>query len=218
MSISWRRARPRCGPITAASIVSTFSRKDPRPLAVAHLRRGAAERRILLELLGEHAAAVVDDRHLIRQEALHGVGHEVADRVDLINLEPATPDIHKDGSGGFHALFGQQQPVFRLHDHHPRRAHALQLRDGAGKFALHRAQVIRPLHEIGKSELTLVEDFKADALAARQALARKIHPELVNHARGHLHGTASGGDLVRNVLRLQIADDGGGVLVAKARI
>ncbi len=142
----------------------------------------------------------------------------MADRVDLVGLEAAAAHVDEDGGGGLHAVVGEEQAVFGLDDHHARGADPGELADGAGELALQRAQVVGALDEIAEAELALVEDFKANALPARQALGGEIHAELVDALGRDGHGGAAGGNLVRDVLRLQVADDGGGVLVAEARV
>ena len=184
-------------------------------LAVADLGGGGAEGRILLEVLRKDMAVVVDHGDLVGQEALDGIRNEVADRVDLVGLEPAPAEVDEDRGRRLDVLVGQEQPVFRLDDHHPGGAHALELRDRAAQFALDRPQVVRPLHKVAEAELALVEDLEPDAVPARKALGGEIHPELVDLVRGHLHRRAARRNLVRDVLRLEVADDSSRVLVAE---
>jgi len=163
-------------------------------------------------------AAVIDDGDLIDTEALHGVGDEMADGINLIGIKAAAADIYEHGGRGFHALLGEEEPILRLHDHDASGAHTLHLDDGAAELALEGAEVICALHEVGETELALVENLEAHTVSARDTLAGKIHAKLVHLIGGHLHGGAAGGDLVRDVLRLEIADDGGGVLVPHAGV
>ena len=91
-----------------------------------------------------------------------------------------------------------------------------------GQFGLsdfvQRTNYLRALHKVGEAKLALVENLEAHAVATRESLAGEIHAELVNLVSRHRHGGAAGGDLVRDILRLEIADDGRGVLLAHARV
>ena len=163
-------------------------------------------------------AAVVDDGDLIGRKTLHRVGDEMSDGVDLIRFETASAHIDEDGRGGLHSLLGEQQPVFGLNNHHPRGADAVQLHDGASKFALHRAKIVGALDKVGKAKLPLVENLEAHAIAARQTFGCEIHAELVDLVGRHLNRRAASADDVRDVLRLEMADDGRGILFAQAGI
>jgi hypothetical protein len=142
----------------------------------------------------------------------------VTDGVDLVDLKPATADVDEHGGGRLHALIGEEEPILRLYNHHAGGADAVQLRDRAGEFTLHGAQVVGPLHEIGEAKLAFVENLEAHAIAAGQSLAREIHADLVHHVARHLDGGAAGGDLMRNILGLQLADDRCGILLTHARV
>ena len=163
-------------------------------------------------------AAVVHHSDLIGGEALDGVGHEVADGVDLVGLEACAAHVDEHRGGRTDALVGEEESVFRLHDHHPRGADALQLGDGAGEFALDGTEVIGALDEVAEAELALVENLKTDAVATGQALAREIHADLVDLVGRDRDRAAARRHLVRDVLRLQVRDDGGGILVAQTRV
>ncbi len=95
---------------------------------------------------------------------------------------------------------------------------ALQLRDGAGELSLEGAHIVRPLDEIGKAELALVENFKTHAIAAGDAFRREIHAELIYLVAGDHDGRAARGDLVRYILRLEITDHRRRVLFTQPRV
>jgi hypothetical protein len=187
-------------------------------LAIAHLAGGGAERGVLLEVFGEDATPLVDDGDLVRNEALHRVSDEVADGVDGVGVEATGGELDENGGGRLDVLIGQQEAVFRLHDHEAGGADALKLGDGASELALESAAVVGALHEIGEAELALVEDLEADAVAGGNALSGHLHAEAVDLIGGNVDGGAAVGDFVRNVLRLELAHDGGGVFLGETAV
>ncbi len=155
--------------------------------------------------------ALVDDRDAIRLQTLYGIGDEVADAVNRINFQTRGSELNENGSGGLYVLVGEQKPIFRLHDHHASTANTFELRDGAGQLALKSPSVIGALDEIGKAELALIENFKTHAVAAGQTFGRELHAETINLIGRDVDGAATVHDFIRHVLRLQLADDRGGV-------
>ena len=79
-------------------------------------------------------------------------------------------------------------------------------------------QVVGALDEIAQAELAFVENLETDPVPARQALGSELHAQMVDLIGGHIHGAAAGGNLMRNVLGLQLADDGRGVLLSQSTI
>jgi hypothetical protein len=132
-------------------------------------------------------------------------------------FEPAAAHVDEDGGGGLHALLGEQQAVFRLHDHHAGGADARQLGDRAGELALHGPQVIGALDEIAQAELALVENLKAHAVAARQALAGQSPCGACRRGR-RARTAVPPAETWWGCSGLKIADDGGGILVPQPRI
>ena len=136
--------------------------------AGGELRAGQAGQRIVVAVLGKHVAEIVHDGDVVGLESFDGIGDQKADGIDGLRLElgvAAHADKHR--GGGIFVLV-EQQPVFRQHDHHARRFDFVELADGAGQFALHGADIIGALHEIGDAEIRLVENFKAHAVAAAE--------------------------------------------------
>ncbi len=70
-------------------------------------------------------SVVVHHGDLVGLESLDRIGDQMADRVHLIGIEPAAAEVDEDRGGRLDVLVGEEQPVFRLHDHDPRGAHAL---------------------------------------------------------------------------------------------
>ncbi len=195
-----------------------LARGSPRPAAGSASARKRCPASDPARDPRKNAAAIVDDGNLVRTEALHGVGYEVADGVDLVGLEAAAAHVDENGSGGLTPCSVRRRRFSGCTIITRAARTPGELADGAGEFALEGAEVIGALDEVAQAELALVEDFEAHALAARDALAGEIHAELVDACRREPNGRAAGGNLVRDVLRLQVADDGGGILVAHARV
>jgi hypothetical protein len=142
----------------------------------------------------------------------------VPDGVDLFGRHAASAQIDEDGGAGLDRLVDEEQAVLGLHDEHARAAHAFELGDCAGELALEGASVVGALDKVGYAEVALVEDLEADALPARQALAGEVHAEAVDLLGGNKDGGAAGLGAIRDVAALEVADNGGGVLLAEAAV
>ena len=85
--------------------------------------------------------------------------------------------------------------------------------DGAGQFALQRAQMIDVLDEAGGAErVGFVEDLVADAAALGQAALGELHAQPGDLVLWHHDDGAVVAQFVGDRLAFQVLDDGGGVL------
>ena len=138
----------------------------------------------------------------------------MADGPYLLRFERAA-HAHDDRGGGLGRFAREQRPLGQ-HQMDPRRLDAVDRMDGAGKFALQRAQMIDVLDEAGGAErVGLVEDLVADAAALRQAALRQLHPQPGDLVLGHHDRRAVIAQLVGNGLALQVLDDGRGIFEAE---
>ena len=138
----------------------------------------------------------------------------MADRPDLLRFERAAHP-HHDRGRRFGRLARKQRPL-RQHQMDPRRLDAVDGADGAGKFALERAQMIDVLDEArGAERVGFVEDLVADAAALGQAALGELHAQPRDLVLRHHDDGAVVAQLVGNGLAFQVLDDGGGVLEAE---
>ena len=100
-------------------------------LTVAHLAGRGAQGRVVFQIGRKHVSLLINDRHFIDDQALDGIGDEVADRVNGLDGDTIAAELHEDRGGGFDALTDEEEPVFGLHDHDARGGDAVELRDGA---------------------------------------------------------------------------------------
>ena len=99
----------------------------------------------------------------------------MADGADLLGLEAAAYPDH-DGRRRLR-LFAREQRPFRQHQMDPGGLNAVDGADGAGKFALQRAQMIDVLDEArGAQGVGFVEDLVADPAALGHAAFGQLHP------------------------------------------
>ena len=179
------------------------------------LRAGQAGHGIVVGIFRKRIAQVVNDGDVVRLQPFHGIRHEETDGVDGRRRQlRVAAHAHENGRGRIFVLV-EQQAVFRQHDHHARRRDLVNLADGAGKFALHGAGVVRALDEIRDAEVRLVENLEAHAFALRNALGRQLHPHRINLVLRHQDRTAAG--LVGNLGVVERGDDLGGLGIAKSR-
>ena len=138
----------------------------------------------------------------------------MADGLDLLRLERAAHPHHDRGRrfGGF----ARKQRPLRQHQMDPGRLDAVDGADGAGEFALKRAQMIDVLDEAGGAErVGFVENLVADAAALGQAGLGEVHAQPRDLVlRHHDHGAVVA-QFVRNRLAFQVLDDAGGILGAE---
>ena len=131
----------------------------------------------------------------------------MADGADLLRFElPRTrTTIEADGSG----LAREQRP-FRQHQMDAGGLDAVDGADGAGEFALQRAQMVDVLDEArGAERVGLVENLVADAAALGQVAFGQLHPQPRDLVLRHHDDRAFVAQLERNRLALQILDDAG---------
>src|SRR5579863_7127679 len=99
---------------------------------------------------------------------------------------------------------------------HPRGLDTVNGADGAGKFALERAQVIDVLDEAcGAERVGFIEDLVTDAAALGQAAFRELHAQPCDLVLWHHDHGAVIADFKGNGLAFQVLDDGRGILDAE---
>ena len=207
-AVSCTRARP--GPTTEVTIDLDLLAQPPLERDLA-LVGGHARRIVAARAVRQEPAGLVDDRHALGLQAVDGGGDEMADRAHLLRLEHAAHPQHDRGRR-LRPVAREQLPL-RQHQVHARRLHPVERPDGARELAFERAQVIDVLDEArGAERVGAVEDLVADAAALGQAAFRELHAQPRHPvARHHDHG-AFVAQLERDVLALQVLDDGAGVL------
>ncbi len=138
--------------------------------------------------VGEQLPGFVDDRDPLRLQPVDRGGDEVADGADLLRFERTAHPYHDRGRR-LRGLAGEQRP-FRQHQMDARGLDAVNGADGAGEFALQRAQMIDVLDEArGAKRVRLVKNLVTDAAALGQAAlgelhAQPRHPVLRHHDHG----------------------------------
>ena len=135
----------------------------------------------------------------------------MADGPDLLRFErPAHP--HHDRGRRFGG-FARKQRTLGQHQMHPRGLNAVDGADGAGQFALERAQMIDVLDEAGGAErVGFVENLVADAAALGQAALGELHAQPGDLVLRHHDHRAFVAQFERYRLTFQVLDDPRGVL------
>ena len=135
----------------------------------------------------------------------------MADGADLLRFEAAA-HAHHDRGRRLRRFAREQRPL-RQHQMDAGGLDAVDGADGAGEFALQRAQMIDVLDEArGAERVGFVEDLVADAAALGQAALGELHAQPRDLVlRHHDHG-AFVAQLEGNRLAFQVLDDAGGVL------
>jgi hypothetical protein len=138
----------------------------------------------------------------------------MADGLDLLRFERAAHP-HDDRGRRF-GRFARKQRPFRQHQMDPRRLDPVDGADGAGQFALKRAQVIDVLDEAGGPErVGFVENLVADAAALGQAALGELHAQPGDLVLRHHDDGAVVAQFEGNGLAFQVLDDGRGILDAE---
>ena len=135
----------------------------------------------------------------------------MADGADLRRLERAAHP-HHDRGRRLRRLAGEQRPL-RQHQMDAGGLDAVDGADGAGEFALQRAQMVDVLDEAGGAErVRLVEDLVADAAALGQVAFGELHAQPRHLVlRHHDHG-AFVAQLEGDGLAFEVLDDQGGII------
>jgi hypothetical protein len=159
-------------------------------------------------------AGLIHDRHPLRLQPVDGGSDHVADGANLLRFERAA-HAHDDRGRGFGRL-AREQRALRQYQVDPGRLNAVDGADGAGQFALQRAQMIDVLDEArGAERVGLVENLVADAAALGQAALGELHAQPRDLVlRHHDHGAIIA-QLERDGLAFEVLDDPGGVLDAE---
>ena len=134
----------------------------------------------------------------------------MADGANLLRLERAAHPHHDRGRRL--RRFARKQRPFRQHQMDPGGLDAVDGADGAGQFALQRAQMIDVLDEAGGAErVGFVEDLVADAAALGQAALGELHAQPGDLVlRHHDHGAVVA-QFEGDRLPLQVLDDAAGI-------
>ncbi len=175
------------------------------PMALSALGAGA---------VGEQLTGFIDDRDPLRLQAVDGGGDDVADRLDLLRLERSAHPHHDRGRR--FRRFARKQRALGQHQMDAGGLDAVDGADGAGQFALERAQMIDVLDEAGGAErVGFVEDLVADAAALGQAALGELHAQPGDLVFRHHDDGAVVAQLEGYRLAFQVLDDPGGVLGAE---
>ena len=121
----------------------------------------------------------------------------MADGADLLRFQRAAHPHHDRGRRL--RRFARKQRPLGQHQMDPGGLDAVDGADGAGQFALQRAQMIDVLDEAGGAErVGLVEDLVADAAALGQAALGELHAQPGDLVLGHQDHGAVVAQLVGN--------------------
>ncbi len=140
----------------------------------------------------------------------------MADGADLLGVERAA-DAHDDRGRGLRRL-AREQRALGQHQMDAGGLHPVDGADGAGEFALERAQMVDVLHEArGAERVGLVEDLVADAAALWQAALGELHAQPGDLLFRHHDYRAFVAQFERDRLALQLLDDAGRVFGRQIR-
>ena len=162
--------------------------------------------------LGEEPAGIVQQGDLIGGQTLHAMRHQRDDAVGHgvaqggSGLQPE----HDTGRGRF--LVAQEGSRLGLHDMNAGLRNRIETHDRFGQFGLQGPAVIDMLQEGGHAQGSIVEQLKAFAAFAGQAVNGQIEPKLLDLVGGYQDGGAARGQAEGDVLGLELAGDGAGVL------
>ena len=166
---------------------------------------------------GEEVALVVDNCDAGGGEALDGGRDQMLDGADFAGAQFAAD---RDDDGGRWLLgFAAEQLALGQDEVNPGRLDAGERTDGAGQFAFEGTDIVEVLHEAGGAQRRLlVEDFVADLAALRQARTGQAHARGGDLVARDQDGAAIALQLIGDIERLQLGDDGRGILEAEAGI
>ena len=209
---SWTRARP--GPTTEETMSSTCLRSRFSKAAGARRRRPGRRRSAAPSASSWPVSSTIETRCGFKP--VDGGGDEVADGADLLRFERAAHPHHDRGRRL--RRFAREQRPLGQHQMDARRLDAVDAADGAGEFALERAQMIDVLDEArGAERVGLVEDLVADAAALGQAAFGELHAQPGDLVLRHHDDAAVVAHLEGDALALEVLDDAGGVLACRGR-
>ena len=159
--------------------------------------------------VGEQPSGFVDDRDVLGLEPVDRGSHEVADGAHLLAFERAA-HLEHDRCGRLD-LLAREQRTLGQHQMDAGGLHPVECPDGAGEFALQRAQMVDVLNEARRAErVGLVEDLVADAAALRQPAFGEFHAQPGDPVPRHHDDGAVVPHLVGNHLPIELLDDRGG--------
>ena len=98
---------------------------------------------------------------------------------------------------------------------HPCMLHRLEGLDGAGQLALQRALKIELLYEFRHAQRRILKQFEAHFCSRRQTLAGEAETDFMHLVGRHRHVASLVGQLVRNILRVQLFHHSSGILIGK---
>ena len=134
----------------------------------------------------------------------------MADGADLLRFEAAAHPHHDRGRRL--RRFAREQRPFGQHQMDAGGLDAVDGADGAGEFALQRAQMIDVLDEArGAERVGFVENLVADAAALGQVAFGELHPQPRDLVLRHHDDGAFVAQLEGDRLAFQILDDAGGI-------
>ncbi len=129
------------------------------------------------------------------RDALHG-----GRRQRPVRLQP------KDDRRLGRLFLVDEERVFRHRDVDARAGHFGERRDRARQLAFERAPVVHVLEKLRRAERGAVEDLEADAARRRQAVGGHRQAQLVHFLGRDAHGPSAVGQLVGDLLLLELAD------------
>ncbi|MNV41851.1 hypothetical protein D3C71_1335020 [compost metagenome] len=124
-------------------------------------------------------------------------------------------DGHRS-SRGF--LFAHEQRRFWHRQVYASAFHRAERFNGAGQFAFQRALVVDLLAKLADTEFFLVQQFKSDRAAFRQALLSQTQTQFVNFVGRHFQRTAVIREAVRDIHLGQLGNDSPAVLIGKIAV
>ena len=89
--------------------------------------------------------------------------------------------------------------------------HAVERADGARQLTLQRALERHALRLLGGAQSLAIEDLEADATGERRAAGHERQPDVVHAVRGHADRGAAVGELIVDLLLLELGDDARGI-------
>ncbi len=142
-------------------------------------------------LAREEIALAVDDRDILRLEALDASGDHVRDGGDIGPAEAIAGLQSQDDGGGGLTLLRGEQTLLRIDDVDPGVGDAVDHLDALGQFILQGPAEIDVLDERADADLLVVEQLVSVLFPGRQTFLGQVQSKLVDVFLGHVDGGAA---------------------------